>query len=262
MARVEEGFLRTDQRPTAIPLDPLYAAHDEAKAVEDEIFHSTGATSHSAKKFFNVVKRLLWTVEGPLQAVAGHVTDVVMFLQDAEKKLHEAESELAVGSPKMAMAIADGVLANVHLALDAAAIHEFGAEQGGTTWDSALRWFDPWLEFSIRDRPGDKFVVGKFNHEKGRFHVVIWNEAGLGWFARIMKGETDTVYNYGPFEKGRMRGYLLELFPMVDANMRELGVEGILNFSKGAGVLVQVEASVLSKIWRSTRFRKWKTTRP
>jgi hypothetical protein len=120
-------------------------------------------------------------------------------------------------------------------------------------------WFAPFLEFNIQDRPGKKPVKGGFNPQKTRFHLIVWNEAGLGWFARIMKSGTTTVYNYGPFERGRMRTYLTDLFPSVDMDSRRLGVEGILNASKGAGVLVQVDASVLSQIWKPVIHRKWKT---
>lgn len=116
-------------------------------------------------------------------------------------------------------------------------------------------WFKPFLEI----RPAK--TLGGFNVEKGRFHIVLWNEAGLGWFAQISKGGSPVTYNYGPFERGRMRNYLNRLFPEVDLANRTLGVEGILNASKGAGVLVQVDASTLAKIWRPVQFRKWKATR-
>lgn len=102
-----------------------------------------------------------------------------------------------------------------------------------------------------RQRPGP---VG--SHSAAPFFpVVLWMERGLGYHVAIYKDSyPKREYQYGPFAKGQMRGYLNRLsakhseFASVDRMLDLVQQEQV-------ALLVDVDASTLSKIWRSGRVR-------
>jgi hypothetical protein len=110
-----------------------------------------------------------------------------------------------------------------------------------------------WAEHYLEAKGDPEYWIGRPTGTPHKYPIVITHVPGSGYYASVYSDRLGegVVYRYGAFSRSSMRDYLYRLWPLVAEHTELHGVEDILDAAlSGAGVVVDVDASVLAKVWR------------